>query len=266
FDVMFAPEGGAVRMARVDQQEGAGDQTFDVDDDDAGKLLALQVKLAAAAVSLTGHRRRMVDARLEAEPVRTHAKPTLLAERLIANMAPVVQEIAARSQSPGELVLRRLLGGDRREEIFLSKAELKLKLEPLVEGNRALFEPLWANAPQPAPRAVAVSDMPTPMTVPQHNQSIRYRPATPSIGSQSIGSSAAQAAAARAAESAAGDPNRRTLIGATVESAVQSAMQVATTSAPAAAASAPASAASAPASAASAPASAAPSAGSGPSA
>ena len=54
--------------------------------------------------------------------MRTHAKPTLLVERLIATMAPVVQEIAARSQSPGELVLRRLLSGDRREEIFLSKA------------------------------------------------------------------------------------------------------------------------------------------------
>lgn len=222
FDIMFAPEAGPIRMARADQQEGAGDQSFDVDDDDAQKLLALQVKLAAAAVSLTAHRRRMVDARLENEPVRTHAKPTLLAERLIANMAPVVQEIAARSHSPGELVLRRLLGGDRREEIFLSKAELKLKLEPLVEGNRAMFDPLWVNAPQAAPKPVVVSDMPTPLAVPQHNQTIRYRPATPSIGSQSIGSSAA--AAARAAE-AASDPNRRTLIGATVESALQSAMQ-----------------------------------------
>ncbi|HMF43899.1 MAG TPA: hypothetical protein VKQ32_24670 [Polyangia bacterium] len=233
FDIMFAPEGGAIRMARAEQQEGAGDQSFDVDDDDAQKLLSLQVKLAAAAVSMAGQRKRMVDARLDGEAVRSHAKPTLLAERLIASMAPVVQEIAARSHSPGELVLRRLLGGDRREEIFLSKAELKLKLEPLVEGNRAMFEPLWASTPQAAPKPVVVSDMPTPIAVPQHNQTIRYRPSTPSIGSPSL-SSSAQAAAARAAE-AVGDPNRRTLIGATVESAIQSAASATAAPAPVAA-------------------------------
>ena len=67
----------------------------------------------------------LVEAKIDGEAMRTHAKPTLLVERLIATMAPVVQEIAARSQSPGELVLRRLLSGDRREEIFLSKSELK---------------------------------------------------------------------------------------------------------------------------------------------
>ena len=54
----------------------------------------------------------------------------------------VVQEIAARSQSPGELVLRRQLADDRREEIFLSKSELRRKIEPLAEGERSLFDRL----------------------------------------------------------------------------------------------------------------------------
>jgi hypothetical protein len=62
-------------------------------------------------------------------------------------MAPVVQEIAARSQSPGELVLRRLLADDRREEVFLSKSELRRKLEPLPEGERALFDTLLVDMP-----------------------------------------------------------------------------------------------------------------------
>jgi len=238
FDVMFA-EDASVRMTRADQQEGSGDQSFDVDDDDARKLIALQAKLAGAAVDLTGHRRRLVDARLEGEPLRSHAKPTMLAERLIASMAPVVQEIAARSQSPGELVLRRMIGGDRREEIFLSKADLKVKLEPLLEANRALFEPLWANAPQAAPKPVAVSDMPTPLAVPQQNQTIRYRPSTPSIGSPSLSSAAASAAqaAAKAGPDAASDPQRRTLIGTTVPASVQSAVQSAAAAAAAAASS-----------------------------
>jgi hypothetical protein len=237
FDVKFAPEEPHVLLARAEQPEGGGEPAFEeVDADDAKKLLALHAKLAAATADLTAHRRRLVDARLEGEPVRTHAKPTMLAERLINAMAPVVQEISARSQSPGELVLRRMIGGDRREEIFLSKADLKVKLEPLVEGNRALFEPLWASATPAPSRPVVVSDMPTPVAVPAHGQAMRYRPSTPPIGSPSLSSSIVAAAASTSAaasaaaavrpagdSSAAGDALRRTLIGTTVEAAVQSA-------------------------------------------
>jgi hypothetical protein len=247
FDIKVTPEkeGARVMLARADQQEGAGEPAFeDVDADDAKKLFALYAKLTAATRDLLAHRRRLVDARLENEPMRTHAKPTLLAERLITAMAPVVQEISARSQSPGELVLRRAIGGDRREEIFLSKAELKLKLEPLVEGNRLLFEPLWASTPQSAPKPMAVSDMPTPMAAPSHGQSIRYRPNTPSLGSPPVTEASASTAAAAlaaavrangeaatAASSANGGDIRRTLIGATVQSAVQSAVQTASAAA-----------------------------------
>jgi hypothetical protein len=103
-----------------------------------------------AVTDVSHHRRRLVEAWIDGEVMRTHAKPTLLVERLIATLAPVVQEISARSHSPGELVLRRLLSGDRREEIFMSKLELKNKVEPLQDANRALFDPLWASAPQGA--------------------------------------------------------------------------------------------------------------------
>ena len=135
-----------MRMARVEQQEGSGEEAFDVDDADAKKLLAIHDKLAKAASELTAHRRRLIEAKIDGEAMRAHAKPTVLVERLIATMAPVVQEIAARSQSPDELVLRRLLSGDRREEIFMSKSELKAKLEPLSDANRTLFDPLWIQA------------------------------------------------------------------------------------------------------------------------
>jgi len=250
FDIKIAreKEGARVTLARAEQQEGAGEAAFeDVDPDDAKKLFALYAKLTAATGDVLAQRRRLVDARLENEPVRTHARPTLLAERLITAMAPVVQEISARSQSPGELVLRRAIGGDRREEIFLSKAELKLKLEPLVEGNRVLFEPLWASTPPSAPKPMVVSDMPTPIAAPSHGQSIRYRPGTPSLGTPPLNESGAPGASSVAAAVAAtvrangeaapsvstanGGDIRRTLIGTTVQSAVQSAVQTAASAA-----------------------------------
>ena len=244
FDVLFSKEAPRVRMVRVaEQPDAGGEQPFDVDDEDARKLIALHAKLVKAAAELASHRRRVLDAKLDGEAMRTHAKPTLLAERLIANMAPVVQEIAARSHSPGELILRKLLSGDRREEIFLSKAELKLKLEHLTDANRALFDPLWANplpaaavpvkaaASESAPVAAAAAAPPA-----AHAQTVRYRP-TPSLGTPQLNTSSAPTAVAavgsgptstsgtipaaagpKPTADASGDVMRRTLIGATVSS------------------------------------------------
>jgi hypothetical protein len=246
FDVLFSKDAPRVRLARSDAQE-TGDPPFEVDDEDAKKLIALQGKLAAAALELSKHRRRLVEAKIDGEAMRAHAKQTVLAERLIANMAPVVQEIAWRSQSPNELVLRRLIGGDRREEIFLSKAELKQKIEPLQDTSRAMFDPLWvtaAPAPVPAPVAKGAGSESQPIhAAPPHAQTIRYRPATPPRGTPPVGSSihgtsATHGTSGTHATSAtkpvadtpkppldtpAGDLVRRTLIGATVESAIQNA-------------------------------------------
>jgi hypothetical protein len=114
---------------------------------DVAKLQMMREKLVAAAMMLARHRRGLVDVKIDGEPLASHPTPSLLAERLVAAMAPTVQEIASRSQSPGELVLRRLIGEARREEIFLAKQELLGKLEGLSAPNRALFDPLWVVPP-----------------------------------------------------------------------------------------------------------------------
>jgi len=251
FDVLYSKEAPYVRMLRVSDQpaNGAAEQPFDVDQEDAQKLIALHGKLAKAAAELAAHRRRLIDAKLDGEAMRGHAKPTVLPERLIAVMAPVVQEIASRSHSPGELILRRLLSGDRREEIFLSKSELKQKLEPLNDANRGLFDPLWITTP-PAARPTSTNGTAAP-----HGQTIRHRPGTPAIGTPPLsaapavdatpivaqappaatGPASASASAAPAVptppaappaapkpslDMAMGDAIRRTLIGASVPSAM----------------------------------------------
>ena len=65
-----------------------------------------------------------------------------IVERLVAQLAPTVREIARRSLTPTELVLRRALGDDRREEIFVTKATLREKYAALPEPLRAIFGPL----------------------------------------------------------------------------------------------------------------------------
>jgi hypothetical protein len=162
YDIAFADEGDPIRLVRVDEQQKR-DESFDAQQADVPQLRALREKVGAAVSELARHRTKILEAKLDGDPLQSHAKPTLLVERLIAVLVPETREIAARSQSPGELVLRRSLGGDRREEIFLSRQDLTLKLEPLNDRHRALFDALFLEGgaatggglppPAPPPRA-----------------------------------------------------------------------------------------------------------------
>jgi len=161
FDILYAGDDSPLQLVRIDDEE-KGAETFEVEAADRPKLVALREKLAAAASELTQRRKAVTEAKLDGESLLSHSQPSLVVERLIATVAPEVQEIAARSQSSSELVLRRLLAGDRREEIFLSKQELKVKLEPLKEMHRALFHPLWQSTIRPPSAATPRAAMPAP--------------------------------------------------------------------------------------------------------
>ncbi len=143
FDVTFRDEAPRFSLVRIDDHGAPAGPPFEATLADAEKLLAVRDKLSAATADLISHRKVLLGATIDGEPLGVDQRPSLLVDRLIASMAPVVQEIAARSQSSGELVLRRLLGDDRREEVFVSKAELQRKLDPLSESTRAVFAPLW---------------------------------------------------------------------------------------------------------------------------
>jgi hypothetical protein len=141
FDVLVSAEGPRVSLIRVAERESP-DPPFDVEEPDAGNLLALLQKFEAPAKALAAHRKALVQASLDDRPLRDHDSPTVLVERLVHAIAPVVREIALRSPSSTELVLKRLVGGGRREEIFVAKSELREKLDRLPIAYRALFDPL----------------------------------------------------------------------------------------------------------------------------
>lgn len=148
FDLVFSKQAPHVQMERVEPKD-VSERSFQVEEADVRNLLAFYEKLSVAAKELKGRRRRLLEAKLDGEQLSNHTKPGVLVQRLITDIAPVVQMIASRSQAADELVLRRQLGEARREEIFVSKSDLKLKLEPLSANNRALFDPLWVTLPHP---------------------------------------------------------------------------------------------------------------------
>jgi hypothetical protein len=66
--------------------------------------------------------------------------PSQIAEAILTAVAPLVREMRMRSRVPGELILKRDLGGDRREEIFVPRQALWNKMADLAPRHRQLFE------------------------------------------------------------------------------------------------------------------------------
>jgi len=162
-----APEPGAAGFAvtwrrtgelSIEPTGGAPGREVVIDDRNRPALRLLIERLEAAVRALGDNRTGLVSVDIDGVPITQHEHPRVLAERLIAAVAPAVQRIAQRSRSPGELVLRRMIGDNRREEIFVSTAELWKRLDGLPLHAREVFAPLQLGGePRPPvdPRAPA---------------------------------------------------------------------------------------------------------------
>ncbi len=138
-----------MQLSRVLEGGGTPDSTYIVVGDDVAKLRSLRDAVVAMVNELAEHKKGLIRAHLDETPIEQIEAPHHLVERLIATIAPMVQEIAKRTLTPGELVLKRLLSDGHREELFVSKAELWQKIEPLSPALRRAFDPLglWESAP-----------------------------------------------------------------------------------------------------------------------
>jgi len=148
FDVTSAPTG--VSAVRVGPKDDASLGAFDLEPEDAKALRALAKLLEEWASALA--RRTLLSASFDGADFLTLPAFAPVVQRLVAMLAPIVEEIARRSPTANELVIRRLLADNRREEVFISKATLRAKYAELPEEQRALFAALGLDAPKrPAP-------------------------------------------------------------------------------------------------------------------
>jgi hypothetical protein len=158
YDFSCVPRSARVHAIRV-APDLPSPVDFELNETDSKAVVAFLEKLAAAALELAPNRKALAQVQLDGESLEQQRQPSLLVQRLIEVMAPTVREIAARSGSEQELVIRRLLGDGRREERYVRRSELLEKLEPLPAPARALFAPLGlGDVPgQPAPAVEEVS-------------------------------------------------------------------------------------------------------------
>ena len=142
FDISAAHEDGGLVVVKVGEEGDVTLGPFEVAEEDKAALLGLASKLRDMTGALT--KKRLVAASFEGlafDGTNAEAQPKLveLVSRLVAKLAPLVDEVAGRSRSEEELVLRLKLADGRREEIFMPKARLRENLAPLNAAHRNLF-------------------------------------------------------------------------------------------------------------------------------
>jgi hypothetical protein len=124
--------------------------------EDAVHVLRLWQRVLDSTEELSRRRHVMTRASFEGIAIKSFDNPKLVAEKLVKFLTPIVGEISRRAGAPGELVLRRDVRAGRREEIYITKAELHEKVLTLPPLLREVFEPFELDSPR-SPRAPAPS-------------------------------------------------------------------------------------------------------------
>jgi hypothetical protein len=126
--------------------------------EDAMHVLRLWNRVMDSTRDLIMRRQVMTSGAFDSTPLSDIEDPQSVCVRMVNVLAPVVQEIARRSGAPGELVLRRDVGEGRREEIYITKAELHEKVYALPQALRGVFDPFELSDGPRSPRAPAPSE------------------------------------------------------------------------------------------------------------
>lgn len=148
-----AEKKSVVKAARIGPAEDQSVGPFELPAEDAALVVDLVAKLRSIVGSFV--RTPSIVATFDGADFRTLPTFVDFVHRLVEMMAPIVKEISQRSLTTNELVLRRPLGNDRREEIFVAKSTLREKLAVLPSEARAFFAPLGLDAATATTKAVA---------------------------------------------------------------------------------------------------------------
>ena len=125
-----------VALDKRDQPKG---HPFCLDEAGSAGVHALWAAIEARIPELLASRSQLVAAR-HAGNDAAELSPSVLAEAILLSLAPLLREMRMRSKVPGELILKRDLGGDRREEMFVPRKVLWAKMQGLTPRHRQVFE------------------------------------------------------------------------------------------------------------------------------
>jgi hypothetical protein len=138
--LMPRPGEPAPLVVALDRRDKGQGQPFYLDEVGARAVLGAWRALQTKLPELVAARDELVAARLAGRDVSEVEHPAQMAEGILHFLAPLVREMRIRSRVPGELILKRDLASDRREEIFVPRQALWTKIAALPPRHRQLFE------------------------------------------------------------------------------------------------------------------------------
>lgn len=160
-----------------------------LDFEDVDGVRRLGEGAARALKDLTSNR-NLVDLMLGGQALDKLPEPRIVPMELLQQLTPLARTIRERSRVSGELVLKRDIGGGRREELFVPRAALAQQFSKLPMEYRKPFEDMGVSSEdtQPAiavPRPPAKPSGPPPgqqgaPISPPHAPTIRVSPPTES--------------------------------------------------------------------------------------
>jgi hypothetical protein len=148
----------AVLLRLHDDGTESSDPPLDLSGEDAVHAGRLWTRIVESTRDLAARRQAMTSSTFDGRPLRELDEPQKIVQKMVNVLAPIVLEIARRSGAPGELVLRRDVGEGRREELFITKAELHEKILSLPTDMRVMFDALELSEGPRSPRAPAPSE------------------------------------------------------------------------------------------------------------
>lgn len=110
-----------------------------LDPDDAAGIFRLTEGAIGALKDLVNHR-ELVDLTLNGQPLARLAEPRAVPMEVLEQLTPLARSLRERSRISGELVLKRDIGGGRREELFVPRAQLSQHFAKLPPEYRRPFE------------------------------------------------------------------------------------------------------------------------------
>jgi hypothetical protein len=167
---------------------------LDIEDVDGVRRLA---EGAARALKDLTANRTLTDLVLGGQALEKLPEPRIVPMELLQQLTPLARTIRERSRVSGELVLKKDLGGGRREELFVPRAALAQQFSKLPMEYRKPFEDMGVSSEDTQP-AISVGQLRPPAkpsspppgpgvpVSPPHAQTIRVSPPTESDAESTI--------------------------------------------------------------------------------
>ena len=121
-----------------------------LDNEDVDGIRRLGEGANRALKDLVGHR-TLIDVSLGGQSLAQLPEPRVVPMEVLAQLTPLARTIRERSRISGELVLKRDLGGGKREELFVPRAQLSQHFAKLPMEYRRPFEEMGVSGEDTQP-------------------------------------------------------------------------------------------------------------------